>query len=386
MVKCPYPVASLEDPAQVSLCKHLFCLDPDTVPVADLEAIARHYLPEGSPGVKAVLDLLEARLEGKNWTFVNKNAAKQSALNATRERIAFINGREDEGHSLKRYKEELARKGIQWDEYWLDQISLGSAGLAGFPADPSYRCAILTNPEPLESDSAPMFLLKAAAIEAIEARCPVFPTRLADTAARSKLANLITFTRNGIATPETLVTASISEGAGFVKKMHQQGKDVVIKPLAKGGGWGVGKIPRGAPEARVLDILGKYKWWYGDGVLLLQEFIENKGYDKRVLVLGDLILGTERRSATLDTESWIYNISKGASGTRDVLDEAERLLVLNAAKAMGQVFCGVDLVRGLDGRDYILEVNSTPGFKGFEQNLGVNVASMVLDYLLFFGS
>nr|MDO8087651.1 ATP-grasp domain-containing protein [Candidatus Sigynarchaeum springense] len=384
MVKCPYPVASLEDPGQIALCKHLFCLDLDIVPVADLDAIAGQYLPGGSPGVKVVLELLEARHEGKSWAFTKKNAAKQAALNVARERLAFINGREDEGHALKRYKEELVKKGMKWDEYWLDQISVGTAGLVGFPADPKYRCAILTNPEHLESDSAPNFLLKSAAIEAIEAICPVFPSRLADAAARSKLASLTALTRLGIATPETIVTASIAEGAGFVKKMHEQGKDVVIKPLAKGGGWGVGKIARGTTENRVLDILGKYKWWYGDGVLLLQEFIENKGYDKRVLVLGDFIIGTERRSATLDTESWIYNISKGASGTRDDLDGAERKLVLNAARAMGQAFCGVDLIRGIDGRDYILEINSTPGFKGFEQNLCVNVASMVLDYLLFF--
>jgi glutathione synthase/RimK-type ligase-like ATP-grasp enzyme len=179
------------------------------------------------------------------------------------------------------------------------------------------------------------------------------------------------------------VTASISEGARFVNELHSRGKDAVIKPIAKGGGWGVGKIPHGTPENRILDVLGKYKWWYGDGVLLLQEFIENKGYDKRVLVLGDLIIGTERRSATIDMESWIYNISKGAAGTRDQLDNAERQLVLDAAKATGQLFCGVDLIRGIDGHNYILEVNSTPGFKGFEQYLGINVASFVLDYLLF---
>jgi RimK family alpha-L-glutamate ligase len=384
MTDSPYPIGSLKDPAQVALYTHLFCLDRDIVPVTDLDAIAGQYIAKGSPGVRALLGLLDAHLKGDAWSFAKKNAAKQDALRTSHDRLAFINGREDEGHALKRYKEELAKKGIQWEEYWLDQISLGNAGIAGFPSDRQYKCVILANPEPLEADSAPIFLLKSAVIEAIEARYPVFPTRLADTTARSKLATLGALTKSNIDTPETLVTASISEAARFVKGLHSRGKDAVIKPLAKGGGWGVGKIPHGTPESRILDILGKYKWWYGDGVLLLQEFIENKGYDKRVLVLGGLIIGTERRSATLDMESWIYNISKGAAGTKDLLEATERRLVLDAVKATGQLFCGVDLIQGIDGRHYILEVNSTPGFKGFEQNLGINVASFVLDYLLFF--
>ncbi len=385
MVNFPYPPGSHDGPGQASLCKHLFCLDSDLLPVSELETIAGHYMDKDSPGVKKVLDLLAAERIGDSWSFEKKNAAKGDALRASSDRIAFINGREDEGHALKRYKAELAKKGVQWDEYWLDQVSMGTAGVTGFPVDRPYKFAILANPEPLEADSAPTFLLKSAAIEAIEARCPVFPTSIADTTARSKLATLRALTQRGVATPETFVTASISEGARFVKSMHERGKDIVIKPLAKGGGWGVGKIPRGTPEGRILDILGKYKWWYGDGVLLLQEFIENEGHDKRVLVLGSLIIGTERRSATLDTESWIYNISKGAAGTKGQLDSTERHLVLDAARAAGQLFCGVDLIQGVDGHCSILEVNSTPGFKGFEQCLDINVASFVLDYLLFDG-
>ncbi len=384
MVDCPHPIGSLKDPGQVSLYKHLFCLDRDIVSVSDIDTITGQYIVKGSPGVRVVLDLLDARLDGDAWSFAKKNAAKRDALRVSRDRLAFINGREDEGHALKRYKEELQKKGVECDEYWLDQISLGNAGIVGFPTDRHYKCVFLANPEPLEADSAPTFLFKSAVIEAIEARFPVFPTRLADTTARSKLANLVALTRHDIATPETLVTASISEGARFVKTLHSRGKGAVIKPIAKGGGWGVGKIPHGTPESRILDILGKYKWWYGDGVLLLQEFIENKGYDKRVLVLGGLIIGTERRSATLDTESWIYNISKGATGTKDLLDVTERRLVLAAAEATGQLFCGVDLIQGIDGYHYILEINSTPGFKGFEQYIGINVASFVLDYILFF--
>ncbi|HME54988.1 MAG TPA: ATP-grasp domain-containing protein [Candidatus Lokiarchaeia archaeon] len=383
MIGDEYPLDSLKLP-YLALFKHLFCMDGDLVQATDLDVIIEHYCSPDDPGTKAVLEMLGVRQDDDVWSFVEKNIMKKRLLQEFTQKFAFVNGREDVGNSFSRYKEELANKGIEHDDFWMDQISIAKSGLTGFPVGSPYHTVILANPEPLESDSAPMFLLKSAIIEELERSYRVFPTRQADITARSKLETLRVFASKGISTPATLVTASIHEGLQFVKDLHEQGMDVVIKPVTKGGGWGVSKIPAGIPDSQIMDILGKYKWWYGDGVLLLQEFIQNEKHDKRVLIIDGLIIGVERRMATLDTESWIYNISKGATGSRDVLDAEERQLVLDAFNATSQFFAGVDLIKGLDGQNYILEVNSTPGFKGFEQFVGFNVASFVLDYLIFF--
>lgn len=383
MIGDEYPLDSLEMP-YLAVFKHLFCMSDDLVQGNDLNCIIEQYCSPDDPGTKAVIEMLGVCEDGDAWSFVEKNAMKKRLLQDFSQKFAFVNGREDVGNSFSRYKEELANKGIEHDDFWMDQISIANSGLTGFPMGNLYHTVILANPEPLESDSAPTFLLKSAIIEELERLYRVFPTRQADITARSKLESLRAFTSKSISTPTTLVTASIYEGIQFVKNLHEQGKDVVIKPMTKGGGWGVNKIPVGYPENKIMDILGKYKWWYGDGVFLLQEFIQNERYDKRVLVIDELIIGVERRMATLDTESWIYNISKGATGSRDALDAKERQLVLDAFHATGQFFTGIDLIKGLNGQNYILEVNSTPGFKGVEQFLGFNVASFVLDYLIFF--
>ncbi len=334
--------------------------------------------------VEKVLASLEAEKKGHNWSFERKQSMKAGLVKSSPPYFALVNGREDEGYAHQRFKAEITRKGYRCKEFWLDSLSIGNRGLQGFPLDEPFTAILLTNPEPLESDAAPVFLLKQAIVRELESRFTTVPTIVADVTARSKLDTLARFSRASIKTPETLVTSSISSGLQFIKTLHHNGKDVVIKPSTKGGGWAVAKIPAGMEEQRILDILGKYKWWYGGGTLFLQEFIPNRGFDKRILILDGLVLGVERRMASPGTESWIYNISKGATGEPGTLTEEERALSLAAFTATSQYFSGIDLITDLDGNHYILEVNSCPGFKGFETYLKMNVASFLLDYITFF--
>ena len=296
----------------------------------------------------------------------------------------MINGREDEGNSFIRFKEELIKKNIKFDQFWLNDIYFDNSGLRGFPIENNYKAVLLANPEPLESDSAPIFLLKSKILETIAANQLMVPEPKADLNARSKLHSLEIFGRWNISTPTTFITSSIHDAFSFIKEQHSKENDVVIKPIAKGGGWAVSKIPRSASEKRIFDTLGKYKWWYGGGVLYLQKFVENGGFDKRVLMVGDLVIGTEKRNAITDKESWIYNISKGAIGSNASLSEEELFIARKAFEVTNQFFSGIDLIADTEGQNFILEVNSCPGFKGFEKFLNINVASFVLDYISFF--
>nr|MDO8115861.1 hypothetical protein [Candidatus Sigynarchaeota archaeon] len=378
-------LASLVPGAQIDLFKQLYCRDDLHLSDHDLNSICELCGISSQDDKNKVLNALDAEKEGTNWSFERIQAIKTSFIKDNPPYFALVNGREDEGHTHVRLKEEIKRKGYRFKEIWLDTVTLGNAGIQNFPVDEPFTALFLTNLEPLESDAAPVFLLKHALVRELESRFFTIPTSLADITARSKLDTLIRFSKASIATPETLVTSSISQGLQFVKKTHNRGQDVVIKPCTKGGGWAVGKISLGTEESRIVDILGKYKWWYGAGTLFLQEFIPNKGFDKRILILDGLVLGVEKRMASPGTESWIYNISKGATGEPSTLSGEERSLSLSAFTATGQYFSGIDLITDLGGKSFVLEVNSCPGFKGFETYLKLNVASFLLEYITFFG-
>ncbi|MFX0103466.1 MAG: RimK family alpha-L-glutamate ligase [Candidatus Hodarchaeota archaeon] len=363
---------------------HLFCLDDNILTELQLKQLMDCYGIKDAGEVDEILQALKAVHSGGKYDFSEKNKIKRELFKEIGKKFALITGREDKGHSYKRYKEELTRFSISYDEFYLDSFSFTNDGIAGFPAGEGYKAVIISNLEPLESDSAPVFLFKEDLLLEISKKNFTLPTFQEDVPARSKLATLRMFKDSKVRTPKTLVTTSINNGLQFIKEMHASGKDVVVKPLTKGGGWGVSRLARDLSEARILDILGKYKWWYGAGVLYLQEFIENQGHDKRVLILDGLILGVEKRTRKEEDESWIYNISKGAIGEEGSLNDIEKELALAAFNATSQFFCGVDIISDIKGNSYILEVNSSPGFTGFEKYLNFNVASFVLSYLVFF--
>jgi RimK family alpha-L-glutamate ligase len=121
--------------------------------------------------------------------------------------------------------------------------------------------------------------------------------------------------------------------------------------------------------------------WALNETLLIQEYIaERPGTDIRVIVVGGRALGAMRRSATLGR--FRANVHQGAAVEAIEMDARMEWLALRASEAMGLDIAGVDLVEGKDGYS-VIEVNSGPGFEGFEKATGVNVAAEMLRYAAF---
>ena len=109
--------------------------------------------------------------------------------------------------------------------------------------------------------------------------------------------------------------------------------------------------------------------------VIVQEFIkESKATDIRVLVVNGKILGAMKRSASTGFRS---NLHRGAVGEPIVLTTKEKKLALDAVKALGLTIAGVDLLQSNKG-PLIMEVNSSPGLEGIEQNTPLNVAKEII--------
>jgi glutathione synthase/RimK-type ligase-like ATP-grasp enzyme len=57
--------------------------------------------------------------------------------------------------------------------------------------------------------------------------------------------------------------------------------------------------------------------------------------------------------------------------------EQERLCV-EAAEVLGADYAGVDLLRAADGREYVLELNGIPGWRGLQEATGADVAAALV--------
>jgi RimK family alpha-L-glutamate ligase len=148
--------------------------------------------------------------------------------------------------------------------------------------------------------------------------------------------------------------------------------DVIVKPLFGSMGLGMVRVSDEDMAYRVFRTVEQIR-----GVFYLQQTIDHDGADLRVLVLGNQVLGAIERRTT----GWRTNLARGGTARPAPVQEEQRALAIRAAAAVGAEYAGVDLLTGRDGRTHVLEVNGIPGWRGFQEATGVNVAGRLLEFL-----
>ena len=123
-----------------------------------------------------------------------------------------------------------------------------------------------------------------------------------------------------------------------------------------------------AGTLETLSWLSETPWFEQQGVLV-QEAMEPQGYDLRILVASDRIVGAIFRVAA-DGE-WRTNIALGGI-RRPVADIPRQAceLALIAAQVVGSALVGVDLVPDAEGGWTVIEVNGAVEFTGEYQLAG----------------
>ena len=113
--------------------------------------------------------------------------------------------------------------------------------------------------------------------------------------------------------------------------------------------------------------------------IMVQEFIrESGGSDVRCFVIGDRVVAAMRRQA--QPGEFRSNLHRGGKAEVTRISPAERRTAVGAARAMGLNVAGVDLIRSNHG-PLVLEVNSSPGLEGIEDATGIDVASLIIEFI-----
>ncbi|MEI8003183.1 MAG: RimK family alpha-L-glutamate ligase [Methanothrix sp.] len=175
----------------------------------------------------------------------------------------------------------------------------------------------------------------------------------------------------GVATPRTAVTTSLDEA---LKAVHDF-KKAVSKPLFGYKGRDIILLEDGneQDQARLESILES------QGLVYLQEFIAlETPRDIRAFVVDGAVLGAIYRVAP--PGQWISNLARGGRAVACPLTEELEDLAAKAAKAVGAVYCGVDLLETTHGLT-VIEVNATPSGKGIFEALGVNVTEAIASHV-----
>jgi hypothetical protein len=195
------------------------------------------------------------------------------------------------------------------------------------------------------------------------------------------LSNIIALERNNIPVPRT----SIINNVKSIEQAHQNigGKfPVIIKTLKGTQGVGVSKVNDMSSLISVAQSLWKF-----NADLLIQEYFDLKSDIRTLLVDGKIVGSAER--VKVSKNEFRNNVHLGAKTLPYILSEKEKQLVINAARATGAAYCGVDHCKV--GKDfYILEVNGSPGirshFMGYNMEDGTHTKKItdkqILDIIL----
>ena len=186
-----------------------------------------------------------------------------------------------------------------------------------------------------------------------------------------KAATSLILSKAGVSTPATWVCESRHLAEEVIGRETSNGRSLVIKPLFGSQGDGVIKVK----SVKEMPIpMGRYV----DGVYYMQEYIdsgEGAWHDYRVFIVNDKVVGAMSRHGS----GWVNNVAQG--GRCEPISKSGDIakLALAAAKAVNIHYCGVDVIKDVSGRLYVLEVNSIPAWRGLQGVENESIAQLMVD-------
>ena len=190
--------------------------------------------------------------------------------------------------------------------------------------------------------------------------------------ARNKWQSLQLLAAYGLPIPPTSYIGELVESSS---QLVLHSPSVVLKTLVGMQGTGVELCEGKAIALNKLETLKQ-----AGEKALVQDFIaETRGQDIRAFVIGKQVVAGMQRTA--GNGNFRANLHQGGKAESIDLTEEEKMIAIQATKAIGLDVAGVDLIRTNQG-PMILEVNASPGLEGIEKVSGKDIAGMMVDYVL----
>ena len=178
----------------------------------------------------------------------------------------------------------------------------------------------------------------------------------------------------GLRTPTTVLVPNEKGGSLAFDKLNSE-YPVILKTNTGAKGVGVLFVE----SERGLESMVQLLYKLDENIaLLLQSYIKTD-FDVRVMVINNRVIGAMQRNIV--EGDFRSNYSQGATIEKYKLSDVERENCIRAAKIVGGSWVGVDFIpsKDKDEQPFILEVNSSPGTKGFEEATKINTVKKLLE-------
>jgi RimK family alpha-L-glutamate ligase len=193
--------------------------------------------------------------------------------------------------------------------------------------------------------------------------------------AKDKLATLQLLATNNIPIPKTML-AKFPINASAIEKEFTY--PLILKTITGSKGKGVFLLE---DSEKLSDLTNLMEISKDPKInLILQEFISfSRGKDIRVIVIGGRVIGAMLRTAK--GKNFKANYSAGGLVESYNLNPSIEWLAIESSRLIGLDIAGVDILFDKDNNYRICEINSYPGFEGFEKATGLNVPEEIFSYV-----
>ena len=277
-----------------------------------------------------------------------------------------------EMYERQRFIEEAEKQGIDFTVVFADEIDLIVS--RDDRKSIRYKNDIVSLPDVLlaRTGSGTGYFNLSVIRQFERMNVPTLPNSASIEASKDKLyANQI-LAQAGLPIPKTLLTRFPCK-ADLVEKVV--GFPCVMKVITGSHGAGVYLCHTPKEFEDLSELISSLD---SKTSMIIQEYISHsEGRDLRVIVIGGRVVGAMQRKST--DGSFKANISRGGQGEAYDVDDEMEMLAIQVAKVLDLDIAGVDLLFHPDGYR-ICEANSSPGFKGFEKALDINIPEKVFSY------
>ena len=176
-----------------------------------------------------------------------------------------------------------------------------------------------------------------------------------------------------IIAPKVYPKFTIRDSGYFENVLHTLGLPMIIKEGHGSFGMNVYLIHTEEEFYEKVDALRGVDF-------VFQQFVaSSRGRDIRVNIIGDEIIASMYRHSETDFRA---NITNGGHAEKIVLTDIQKEVAIQAAKAVGAEFAGVDLLFGPDEEPIVCEVNAAAHIRNLYNVTGINVGVAFVEYIL----
>ena len=319
------------------------------------------------------------------------NEAKKSTTSKSKIKVVLLSNVSEESKTVPSIKAECEKRGIKFAV-----IEIDKAKLVRDSSGETYTISDSESKMKIDSEDTVILTRRGIVsstytrdlVEQLEdANFFVVNTLESILACENKYVTSKILMDAGIPVPRMALIDNVDSIDEAVKSIGGQ-FPVVLKMLSGSQGIGVSIVDSLASLKSVMQTI----WKANSNVeLLIQEKIDSD-YDLRIHVLtrkfnsptpdetDSVLLGYMRRNRV--KKDFRTNYSLGGSVEKTKVSKEQEEMAIASAKAIGCNWCGVDIiVDKKTGKNYVLEVNSSPGTQGLKKATGIDVVSDIVDFV-----